>query len=224
MVRARPLVPVKGNLNDSAFNDIIDNSVLPTWWQLGRPFPVSAWQCSCAQREVIQKWFVEIGVEELDWPAQRPDPNPIENQCSPINTNTNAPMFQHLVKAFPEEWRLLQQQRGDQHHINAHDFGRAGGTCCVPHHLLISCSCPAQVHLVQCSVPTSTGSNPLNSSHTLVWYSDHVSVSNTKAWCLARKHMAFVKGRRGRQKAWWCASKIHSIPYLVHYPWPGPTI
>ena len=27
----------------------------------------------------IQKWFVEIGVEELDWSAQSPDRNPIEH-------------------------------------------------------------------------------------------------------------------------------------------------
>ena len=27
----------------------------------------------------IQKWFVEIGVEELDWPAQSLDLNPIEH-------------------------------------------------------------------------------------------------------------------------------------------------
>ena len=26
-----------------------------------------------------QKWFVEIGVEELDWPAQSPDLNPIKH-------------------------------------------------------------------------------------------------------------------------------------------------
>jgi hypothetical protein len=27
----------------------------------------------------MQKWFVEMGVEELDWPAQSPDLNPIKH-------------------------------------------------------------------------------------------------------------------------------------------------
>jgi hypothetical protein len=55
--RLDPLVPVKGNLNAKAYNYIVDDSVLPTVWQ---------------------QWFVEMGVEELDWPAQNLDLNPIE--------------------------------------------------------------------------------------------------------------------------------------------------
>ena len=72
----------------------------------------------------IQRWFVEIGVEELDWPAQGPGLNPIERLWNELerrlrarhNRPTSVPnlinalvaewkqvvaMFQHLVESLP---------------------------------------------------------------------------------------------------------------------------
>ena len=58
----------------------------------------------------IQKWFVEIGVEELDWPAQSPDLNPIEHLWDELerrlrarpNRPTSVP---DLTNALVAEWK-----------------------------------------------------------------------------------------------------------------------
>ena len=59
---------------------ILDDSVLRTLWQqFGEsPFLFQQDTAPVHKARSIQKWFVEINVEELDWPAQSPELNPIE--------------------------------------------------------------------------------------------------------------------------------------------------
>uniref|UniRef100_A0A4W5PUX2 Leptin receptor n=1 Tax=Hucho hucho TaxID=62062 RepID=A0A4W5PUX2_9TELE len=97
------------------YNDILDDSVLATLWKQfwEGPFLFQHDNASVHKARSIQKWFVEICVEGLDWSAQSPDLNSIEHfginwndNCEPgliaqrqcPTSQVTAAMFQHLVE------------------------------------------------------------------------------------------------------------------------------
>ena len=124
-LRLGPLFPVKGNLNTTAY-DILDNSMLPTFWQQFEygPFLFHHDNAPVHKARSIQKWFVEIGVEGLDWVAQSPDldcdPGLIVQHLLPDLTNAlvaewkqvPAAMFQHLVESLPRRVNAVISANG----------------------------------------------------------------------------------------------------------------
>ena len=151
---------MKGTLIAIAYNDILDDSVLSTLWQqFGEgSFLFQQDNAPVHNARSIQKWFVEIGMEELDCPAQSPDLNHIEHlwnelerrqQARPYRPTsvpdlTNAlvaewkqvpaAMFQHLVaKPSQKSGGCYCNKGGDQHHNNAHDFGMRCSMSKCPH-------------------------------------------------------------------------------------------
>ena len=94
------------------------------------------------------KWFVEISVEELDWPAQSPDLNPIAYSEPGLNRPTSVSA---LTNALVAEWKshsnvptssgkpsqksggCYSSKGGDQLHVNAHDFRMRRSMSKCPH-------------------------------------------------------------------------------------------
>ena len=70
---------MKGNLNDTAYNDMVEDSLLLTLWLQfgGGPFLFQHDNVTVHTAR-SRSGLVEIGVEELDWPPQSPN-NPIDH-------------------------------------------------------------------------------------------------------------------------------------------------
>jgi hypothetical protein len=64
----------------NAFSGVMNHTSTSLWQQFGEgPFLFQHDNVPVHKAKSIQKWFVKISVEELDWPTQSPELNPMEH-------------------------------------------------------------------------------------------------------------------------------------------------
>ena len=83
------------------------------WRQFGEgPFLFQHDNAPVHQGGSLQKWFDEIGVEELDWPAQSPDLNPIKHLWDSLERRLRARAYRpttvlDLTNVLVAEWKQV---------------------------------------------------------------------------------------------------------------------
>ena len=87
-----PLVPEKGTLSALVYQELLDNSMLPTLWEQFGDGPF-LFQHDCApvhKARSIKTWMRKFGVDELHWPALSPDLNLTEHLLDELERRLRA--------------------------------------------------------------------------------------------------------------------------------------
>ncbi|KAJ8880554.1 hypothetical protein PR048_017024 [Dryococelus australis] len=108
-----PLVFVRGSMNTEAYCNILDNEILPTLGFFGMdPYYFQDDNARCRVSRAPMQWYADSTVRRLDWPAQRPDLNPIEHFWDELDRRVRAGQVRpksiaQLMEWLQEEWRRI---------------------------------------------------------------------------------------------------------------------
>ena len=77
----------------------------------------------------IQKWFVEIGVEEHDWPTQSPDLNPIKYVWDELECKPGLIALHQCPTSLMVLWLNGSKSLQKRSNIQWKGFAEEGGVC-----------------------------------------------------------------------------------------------
>ncbi|KFM67704.1 Transposable element Tc1 transposase, partial [Stegodyphus mimosarum] len=114
----RPLAPIHGKLNSDDYCTILDDNVLPTLCQFYgfEPFQDLCYfqdgSASCHVSMLTKAWYGANGVHRMDWLAQSPYLNPIENLWDELyrpiqGCTTRAKSGKELLCLLQAEWKKI---------------------------------------------------------------------------------------------------------------------
>ena len=110
------LCDVKGSLNGRSYIDILDNNLIPSihLHALTNNCQFQQDNAPCHRSSLVKEWFESNGIDVMDWPAQSPDLNPIENLWDHIGTTIheyNPTNHKELLSAIHEAWNGITIER-----------------------------------------------------------------------------------------------------------------
>lgn len=110
-----PLTVIKGTVNGEKYRKILQDHFLPYVADRnhrGIPTILQDDNAPVHRAKIVQSWKQQNHVESLEWPAQSPDINPIENVWMELKKaigNRNPPprTVSELEAAIEEEWQCM---------------------------------------------------------------------------------------------------------------------
>lgn len=106
-----PLVRLHGRINAAVYKELLKQHVLPPLrTAVNQPAVFMQDNAPCHTAKSVKKFFSEENVTVMDWPAQSPDLNPIENVWKLLNERTkkqNPSNVAELWNYLKEEWEKI---------------------------------------------------------------------------------------------------------------------